>query len=140
MAAARPSARAHAEAARKIARPNNDLLTRTRLTHTRIYTHAHAGCKFYPVGENRRFERVAENLPIGSEILKLEAHPRSEFKIEPIDNSLSDVNYFKYVDIDDRFVAIKLNQSLEDLVDRVSHASKRRAHPAAAVAKSPLSG
>lgn len=78
------------------------------------------GCKFYPVGENRRFERVAENLPIGSEIFKLEAHPRSEFKIEPIDNSLSDVNYFKYVDIDDKFVAIKLNQSLEDLVDRVS--------------------
>jgi len=63
---------------------------------------------------------VAENLPVGSEIFKLEAHPRSEFKIEPIDNSLSDVNYFKYVDIDDRFVAIKLNQSLEDLVDRVS--------------------
>lgn len=72
------------------------------------------------MGENRRFERVAENLPVGSEIFKLEAHPRSEFKIEPIDNSLSDVNYFKYVNIDDKFVAIKLNQSLEDLVDRVS--------------------
>lgn len=72
------------------------------------------------MGENRRFERVAENLPVGSEIFKLEAHPRSEFKIEPIDNSLSDVNYFKYVHIDDKFVAIKLNQSLEDLVDRVS--------------------
>lgn len=72
------------------------------------------------MGENRRFERVAENLPVGSEIFKLEAHPRSEFKIEPIDNSLSDVNYFKYVDIDDKFVAIKLNQTLEDLVDRVS--------------------
>lgn len=72
------------------------------------------------MGENRRFERVAENLPVGSEIFKLEAHPRSEFKIEPIDNSLSDVNYFKVVDIDERFVAIRLNQSLEDLVDRVS--------------------
>lgn len=80
----------------------------------------HTGCKFYPVGENRRFERVNENLTIGSEIFRLEAHPRSEFKIEPIDNSLSDVNYFKYVDIDDRFIAIKLKQSLEDLVDRVS--------------------
>lgn len=79
-----------------------------------------SGCKFYPVGENRRFERVAENLPVGSEIFKLEAHPRSEFRIEPVDNSLSDVNYFKFVDIDDRFVAIKLNQTLEDLVDRVS--------------------
>lgn len=78
------------------------------------------GCKFYPIGENRRFERVAENLPVGSELFKIEAHPRSEFKIEPIDNSLSDVNYFKYVDLDDRFVAIKLNQSLEELVDRVS--------------------
>lgn len=63
---------------------------------------------------------MAENLPIGSEIFKIEAHPRSRFRIEPIDNSLSDVNYFKYVDIDDKFVAIKLNQSLEDLVDRVS--------------------
>lgn len=72
------------------------------------------------MGESRRFERVAENLAVGSEIFKLEAHPRSEFRIEPIDNSLGDVNYFKYVDIDDRFVAIKLNQSLEDLVDRVS--------------------
>lgn len=88
------------------------------------YEKQSTGCKFYPVGENRRFERVAENLPVGSEIFKLEAHPRSEFRIEPIDNSLSDVNYFKYVDIDDRFVAIKLNQSLEDLVDRVSVASQ----------------
>lgn len=85
-----------------------------------------AGCKFYPVGENRRFERVAENLPVGSEIFKLEAHPRSELRIEPIDNSLSDVNYFKVVDIDDRFVAIKLNQSLEDLVDRVSCVPRER--------------
>ena len=24
-----------------------------------------SACKFYPVGENRRFERVAENLPVG---------------------------------------------------------------------------
>lgn len=67
---------------------------------------------------------MPENLPIGSEIFKLEAHPRSAFKIEPVDNSLSDVNYFKYVDIDDRFVAIKLNQSLEDLVDRVSNLAR----------------
>ena len=59
-------------------------------------------------------------MPVGSELFKIEAHPRSEFKIEPIDNSLSDVNYFKYVDLDDRFVAIKLNHSLEELVDRVS--------------------
>ena len=41
-------------------------------------------------------------------------------------NSLSDVNYFKAVDIDDRFVAIKLNQSLEELVDRVSDSVPRQ--------------
>lgn len=88
--------------------------------HKTKFVNSNAGCKFYPIGENRRFERVAENLAVGSELFKIEAHPRSEFKIEPVDNSLSDVNYFKFVDLDDRFVAIKLNQSLEELVDRVS--------------------
>lgn len=57
---------------------------------------------------------------MGSEIFKLEAHPRSDFRIEPIDNSLGDVNFFNFAQIDDKTVAIKLNQSLEDLVDRVS--------------------
>lgn len=75
-------------------------------------------CKFYPIGDSRRFERVNENLAVGSEIFKLEVHPRSDFKIEPIDNSLSDVNYFSFVELNDQFVAIRLNQSLEDLVDK----------------------
>uniref|UniRef100_T1KQT1 Uncharacterized protein n=1 Tax=Tetranychus urticae TaxID=32264 RepID=T1KQT1_TETUR len=41
-----------------------------------------------------------------------------EIKLEAVDNSLSDINYFKYEEIDDKTVAIKLAHSLEDLVDR----------------------
>jgi hypothetical protein len=75
-------------------------------------------CKFYPIGENRRFERVAENLPVGNEVFKVEVHPRVDFRLEAVDNSLSDINYFKYEVINDEIVAIKLAHSLEDLVDR----------------------
>ncbi|RWS16902.1 protocadherin Fat 4-like protein, partial [Dinothrombium tinctorium] len=78
----------------------------------------HLRCKFYPLGENRRFERVAENLPVGHEVFRVEVHPRHELKLEAVDNSLSDINYFKYEEIDDKNVAIKLAHSLEDLVDR----------------------
>ncbi|KAK8780965.1 hypothetical protein V5799_017692, partial [Amblyomma americanum] len=35
-----------------------------------------------------------------------------------MDNSLSDINYFRHEDIDDRTVSIKVAKSLEDLVDR----------------------
>ncbi|KAM7304977.1 protocadherin Fat 4 [Ixodes scapularis] len=35
-----------------------------------------------------------------------------------MDNSLSDINYFRHEDIDDRTVSIKVSKSLEDLVDR----------------------
>lgn len=52
-------------------------------------------------------------------MFRVEVHPRQEFKLEASDNSLSDINYFKYEEIDDKSVAIKLAQSLEDLVDRV---------------------
>ncbi|XP_053211715.1 protocadherin Fat 4-like isoform X1 [Panonychus citri] len=76
------------------------------------------GCKFYPIGENRRFERVAENLQVGHEVFRVEVHPRMEIKLEAVDNSLSDINYFKYEELDDKTVAIKLAHSLEDLVDR----------------------
>ncbi|XP_074599101.1 protocadherin Fat 4-like [Brevipalpus obovatus] len=76
------------------------------------------GCKFYPLGESRKFGRVEENLKVGEEVFRVEVHPRQEFKLEASDNSLSDINYFKYEDIDDKTVAIKLAQSLEDLVDR----------------------
>lgn len=53
-------------------------------------------------------------------MFKVEVHPRNEFRLEAVDNSLSDINYFKYEIIDDKNVAIKLAHSLEDLVDRVS--------------------
>ena len=75
-------------------------------------------CKFYTVGENRRFERVAENLPVGQELFRVEVHPRVEFKLEAVDNSLSDINYFNYEELDAKTVAVKLAHSLEELVDR----------------------
>lgn len=75
-------------------------------------------CKFYTVGENRRFERVAENLPVGQELFRVEVHPRIEFKLEAVDNSLSDINYFNYEEVDAKTVAVKLAHSLEELVDR----------------------
>ncbi len=52
-------------------------------------------------------------------MFKVEVHPRVDFRLEAVDNSLSDINYFKYEVINDEIVAIKLAHSLEDLVDRV---------------------
>lgn len=52
-------------------------------------------------------------------MFKVEVHPRVDFRLEAVDNSLSDINYFKYEVLDDQNVAIKLAHSLEDLVDRV---------------------
>ncbi|KPM11871.1 hypothetical protein QR98_0104480, partial [Sarcoptes scabiei] len=54
----------------------------------------------------------------GNEVFKVEVHPRVDFRLEAVDNSLSDINYFKYEVIDEKNVAIKLAHSLEDLVDR----------------------
>lgn len=56
----------------------------------------------------------------GHEVFRVEVHPRKQFRLEAVDNSLSDINYFKYEELDNRTVAIKLAYSLEDLVDRVS--------------------
>ncbi|XP_064457801.1 protocadherin Fat 3-like [Ornithodoros turicata] len=75
-------------------------------------------CQFYPLGENRRFERVSENIKVGQEVFRVEVHPRRELRVEAMDNSLSDINYFRHEDIDDRAVSIKVAKSLEDLVDR----------------------
>lgn len=44
-----------------------------------------SGCQFYPVGEYLKFVRVPENLETGTEILSLEAHPRSRITITPVD-------------------------------------------------------
>lgn len=51
----------------------------------------------------------------------MEVHPRVEFKIEAVDNSLSDISYFSFEELDAKHVAVKLAHSLEDLVDRVSY-------------------
>lgn len=48
----------------------------------------------------------------------MEVHPRRDLRVEAMDNSLSDINYFRHEDIDDRSVSIKVAKSLEDLVDR----------------------
>ncbi|XP_076330074.1 cadherin-89D-like [Tachypleus tridentatus] len=75
-------------------------------------------CQFYPLAENRRFERVIENIPVDQEIFRLQVFPRYSFNIEAVDNSLSDVKYFKYQEIDKHSVAIKVAKSLDELVDR----------------------
>ncbi|XP_013776929.1 protocadherin Fat 4-like, partial [Limulus polyphemus] len=75
-------------------------------------------CQFYPLTENRRFERVSENIPVDQEIFRLQVFPRQRFEIEAVDNSLSDIQYFKYEEIDQHSVAIKVAKSLDDLVDR----------------------
>ena len=59
--------------------------------------------------------------PSGHELFRVEVHPRVEFKIEAVDNSLSDISYFSYEELDAKHVAVKLAHSLEDLVDRVSY-------------------
>lgn len=56
----------------------------------------------------------------GSEVFRVQVYPRFEFKLEPVDNSLSDINYFKVEGLDNQTVAIKVARSLEDLVDKVS--------------------
>jgi len=86
--------------------------------HLHITSAQNQGCKFYPIGENRKFERIEENLPVGHEVFRVEVHPRSEFRLEAVDNSLSDINYFRFEEINNSTVAIKLAQSLEDLVDK----------------------
>ena len=43
------------------------------------------GCQFFPIGEYLKFVRVPENLARGTEILSLEAHPRSHISIMPVD-------------------------------------------------------
>ncbi|OQR74463.1 cadherin-89D-like, partial [Tropilaelaps mercedesae] len=75
-------------------------------------------CQFYPLGENRRFERVSENIGVGEEVFRAEVHPRSQLRLDAVDNSLSDINFFEVSDVDDKSVSIKVAKSLEDLVDR----------------------
>ncbi|GFY64504.1 cadherin-89D [Trichonephila inaurata madagascariensis] len=84
------------------------------------FLHSASGqaCLFYPLGENRRFERVEENIAVGSEVFRVQVYPRHEFKLEPVDNSLSDINYFRVDGLDNTTVSIKVARSLEDLVDR----------------------
>ncbi|GIY34020.1 cadherin-89D [Caerostris extrusa] len=83
-----------------------------------VVTRPLSPCLFYPLGENRRFERVEENIAVGSEVFRVQVYPRHEFKLEPVDNSLSDINFFRVDSLDNTTVSIKVARSLEDLVDR----------------------
>ncbi|XP_026669009.1 cadherin-89D isoform X2 [Ceratina calcarata] len=78
--------------------------------------HSVAGCQFYPVGEYLKFVRVPENLAKGTEILSLEAHPRSHVSIMPVDKD-EDARFFAYKESNETHVSLVLAQSLEDLVD-----------------------
>ena len=42
------------------------------------------GCHFYPRHEYMRFQRVPEDLPVGTQILNIEAHPRETLSIDSI--------------------------------------------------------
>ena len=57
-------------------------------------------------------------------MFRVEVHPRSQLRLDAVDNSLSDINFFEVTDIDDKTVAIKVSKSLEDLVDRVSYLAR----------------
>lgn len=84
----------------------------------RIKTAASQACQFYPLGETRRFEKVAENIPVDHEVFRVQVFPRVEFRLEAMDNSLSDIQYFKMENVDDKTISVKVAKSLEDLVDR----------------------
>lgn len=68
---------------------------------------------------------IDENHPYyvisGEEVFRVEVHPRSQIRLDAVDNSLSDINFFEVSDVDDKSVSIKVAKSLEDLVDRVSN-------------------
>lgn len=82
------------------------------------------GCFFYSkrghdseTAEGVRFIRVREDMPIGSEVLSLKAYPRSMVKLKGVDRSL-DYRYFKLRELNDTFIQVLLDKSLDDLVDR----------------------
>ncbi|XP_076758983.1 cadherin 89D [Xylocopa sonorina] len=74
------------------------------------------GCQFYPIGEYLKFVRVPESLSRGTEVLSLEAHPRSHVSIMPVDKD-EDARFFAYKETNKTHISLVLSQSLEDLVD-----------------------
>ncbi|XP_023209390.1 protocadherin Fat 4-like, partial [Centruroides sculpturatus] len=84
----------------------------------RIKSAASQACQFYPLGETRRFEKVAENIPVDHEVFRVQVFPRVEFRMDAMDNSLSDIQYFKAENVDDKTISVKVAKSLEDLVDK----------------------
>lgn len=82
-----------------------------------------SACYFYSKlgqdseSEGVRFIRVREDMNVGSDILTLRAYPRDSIKIKGIDRS-SDYKFFKLLEINNTFVQVLLDKSLEDLVDR----------------------
>lgn len=82
-----------------------------------------AGCTFYSKngreaeGDGARFIRVREDMPLGGEILNLQAYPRTNVVIKGSDRS-SDKKYFKLREVNDTHIQVLLDKSIDDLVDR----------------------
>lgn len=54
---------------------------------------------------------------IGTDVLTLRAYPRSSIKIKGVDRTL-DYRFFKIKEINETYVQVLLDKSLNDLVDR----------------------
>lgn len=67
--------------------------------------------------EGVRFVRVREDMPVGTDILTLRAFPRDRIKIRSIERT-HDHKYFRLRELNDTYVQVLLDQSIDDLVDR----------------------
>lgn len=56
-------------------------------------------------------------MPVGTDILTLRAFPRDRIKIRPVERT-HDHKYFRLREINDTYVQVLLDQSIDDLVDR----------------------
>lgn len=63
--------------------------------------------------------RVREDIHVGADVLTLRAFPRDRIKIKGIDRS-HDHKYFKLREINETYVQVLLEKSIDDLVDRDS--------------------
>lgn len=83
-----------------------------------------AACIFYSkrgheseTTDSVRFIRVREDMHIGSDVLTLRAYPRTSIKIKGVDRSL-DYRFFKLKEVNETYVQVLLDKTLNDLVDR----------------------
>ena len=74
-------------------------------------------CQFHGEHASGKFSRVREDLPLGSEIFRVSAHPRQHFNIQTLDGARAD-GYFAFREVDRHRVAIVLQRSLQELVDQ----------------------